>query len=362
MNYESVLSDYIYDFIQKNPFDVIVADELHYIKTHNSKRTKKVLEIAKKSFYRIGLTGTPVLNSSEDLWSQMHFLDGGKRLGTKFHYFKLKYFMDKNASMPSHIRFPNWVPKNGSYEEIKQLISDCTMSVSKSDCLDLPPLVVKEIYCELSTQQKKAYEELKKDFVSYIGDAACVATLAITKALRMQQVLCGYMPLDDGSAHEFEENPRLDTLQDLIEQLQEKHKIIVWANFKHNHKQIEKMLTKLGVAYVMLTGDQSQSEKERSMNEFENNDRVRVCVGNQSVGIGVNLVASDVSIYYSRGFNLAHDIQSEARNYRAGSEKHSKVTRYNFIAPATLDERVSEALSQKKEIGASLLKSIDFTK
>jgi SNF2 family DNA or RNA helicase len=112
----------------------------------------------------------------------------------------------------------------------------------------------------------------------------------------------------------------------------------------------------------MLTGEQDKKEKDKTMEDFENDPDVRVCIGNQSVGIGVNLVSSSVSIYYSKGFNLAHDIQSEARNYRAGSERHASITRYDLICPATLDEQVNEALRNKKEIGAQLLKefSIDL--
>lgn len=360
MNYEGLLSDYVFEHFQKNPPVVIIGDELHYIKTNNSKRTKKVLDLADRARYKIGLTGTPVLNSSEDLWSQIYFLDGGKRLDKKFHWFKVKYFYDANAGMPSHIHFPDWRPRPGASDDIKALIADITMSVKKEECLDLPPLVRKEIYVDMGSKQKKAYLEMENHFVTYLNDAACVANLAITKGLRLQQILSGHVPMDNGQVSTFDDNPRMDALEELLTELSPNHKIIVWAAFRQNHKDIGDLCEKLKIKTVYLTGDQSKKDKDETMFLFENDPTVRVCIGNQSVGIGVNLVSSDVSIYYSKGYSLGHDIQSEARNYRAGSERHKSITRYDLVTKDTIDELVNEALATKKEIGAELLKTFSL--
>jgi SNF2 family DNA or RNA helicase len=360
MNYEGLLSEAVYYHFLDNPRAIIIGDELHYIKTHNSKRTKKVLELAEKARYRIGLTGTPVLNSSEDLWSQMYFLDSGKRLDKKFHWFKVKYFYDANAGMPSHVHFPNWQPRPGASEQLKKLISDITMSVKKGDCLDLPPFIRKEIYVDMGKDQAKAYGDMYENFVSYINDSACVANLAITKGLRLQQILSGYLPMDNETVSSFADNPRLDAAEELLSTLSPTHKIIVWAAFKQNHTDLKNLCEKLKINYVMLTGDQTKNEKDETMFRFENDPSVRVCIGNQSVGIGINLISSDISIYYSKGYNLAHDIQSEARNYRAGSERHQSVIRYDLVAKDTIDEKINEALAQKKEIGTQLLRSFSL--
>lgn len=362
LNWEGLLSDQVMELLLSFEKHILIGDELHSIKNPTSKRTKKALVLAKQAKYRIGLTGTPVLNSSQDLWSQLFFIDLGKRLGDKFHWFKAKYFYDKNAGMPSHIHFPNWVPQHGSNEHIKELISDVTMSVKKEDCLDLPPLVRKEIYVQMSSRQKHAYEQMREDFVTYLNDTACVANLAITKALRLQQILSGFMPMDSGEIVTFSDCPRSEVLSELLTTLTPNHKVIVWAAFRENHNAIRRLCETLKIKYVMLTGEQDKKEKDKTMEDFENDPDVRVCIGNQSVGIGVNLVSSSVSIYYSKGFNLAHDIQSEARNYRAGSECHTSITRYDLVCPSTLDEQVNEALRNKKEIGAQLLKefSVDL--
>lgn len=356
-NYESFLSDMVKNWFAQNQPKAIIADEIHFIKTHNSARTKAIHAIAKGSTYRIGLTATAILNGSMDLWSQIYFLDLGKRFGDRFHFFKTKYFYDKNAGMPSHVHFPNWQIRPGAEDEIREKVAECSMSYKNDIGI---PLVPEIVYCDMSPEQRKAYEDLRREFITYVNDVACVAHLAITKALRMQQILCGFMPLEDGTGHDFKTNHRLETLKGLIELLHENHKIVIWSPWIPSHKHIAKLCEKLQVKYVSLTGAQNKHEKDEAIAAFENDPEVRVCIGNQSVGIGIDLLASDVSIYYSRNFNLAHDIQSEGRNYREGSQaRFDKVTRYDIVCPDTLDEQIMEALKNKKEIGARLLK--DFS-
>jgi len=359
LNYDALLNDDLYEAILEFTPSVLIVDESHYIKNPTSKRSKKVMKIAERAYFRYILSGTPILNSQMDAFTQMYVLDLGERFGNKFHFFKLKYFRDANAGMPSHKHFPNWVPITGSGKDIEEKISSCTMHVKKEECLDLPPFIKKELWVDMSPDQKKHYETMKRDFVTYIQDKACVASLAMTKALRLQQITTGYMPLDDGSFMEFKENPRLDALEELVLQMAPQHKIIVWACFRHNHEQIAKMLEKNKIKYVMLTGEQTAKEKFAAVEEFERGES-RVVIGNQSVGIGIDLISSDISIYYSRNFKLGDDIQSEARNYRGGSEIHSSVTRIDLVCPGTIDERITQALSAKKEIGAELIKTMAF--
>ena len=92
------------------------------------------------------------------------------------------------------------------------------------------------------------------------------------------------------------------------------------------------------------------------MNDFRTNSDVRVMVANQAAaGVGINLVEASYSIYYSKNFSLEHDLQSEARNHRGGSEMHDKVTRIDIVAKGTIDELITEALMNKQNIGEQIL-------
>lgn len=365
-NYDALTSnDFARAVLSLHP-EILILDEAHRCKNIQAKRTKQLIQISKdmqlrkqngKPIYRYLLTGTPILNSQIDIFSQFLILDGGETFGSNFYAFRASYFYDKNAAMPKSRYFPNWVPIPTKQDELSLKIGNKSMNAQKKDCLDLPPLIKQNIYVEMGKEQKRVYDEMKKDFITYLNDSACVANLAITKALRLQQVLSGYIPLEDGTVYEFKENPRLDALKELLSDIAPHHKIIVWSVFRHSYAQIAKVCEELKLKYVEVTGDTPTKEKIKNVDAFNNDHDVRVYISNpQASGLGITLTASSYSIYYSRNFSLENDIQSEARNYRAGSERHDKVTRINIICPNSLDSLISESLEEKQNLADKILR------
>lgn len=357
INYESLQNEFVLKAIQQCNPDILIVDESHNCKNPSASRTKSVHLLARQIRYRMILSGTPILKSTMDIWAQHYIIDLGKTFGDSFFRFKLCYFYDKNANMPKHKHFPDWQPRPEKKKQLEDLLAERTMSVRKSDCLDLPPLIRQKVFIEIEKEQKKHYLQMKELFVTYINDRACVASLAITKALRMMQILSGHMPLDDGSCKIFEDTPRVKALAELLSDLGPYHKIIVWAVFKEDYKVIANVCKKLSLPYVELHGEVLVKDKFTNVDTFNKDPDCRVLIGNPgSGGVGVNLTASSVSIYYSRNFSLSSDLQSEARNYRAGSEIHKTITRIDIIAKDTMDEHVLEALHTKKEVGLATLK------
>lgn len=357
-NYEALLMRELYQaFLAWGP-QALVCDESHRLKDVKAKRTKAMITLADQVPYKYILTGTPVLNTPMDLFSQFRILDGGETFGKNFYFFRAEYFQDRNAGMRgSQNYFPNWAVKPGALERINSVIYRKAMRVKKEDCLDLPPLVRKTIPCELTPLQAKAYAEMKKDFITYLGDKACVAELALTKALRLLQMVSGFAKLETGDEREFEATPKMKVLQELLETLTPEHKVIVWAVFRENYAQIRKVCTDLGVSYVEVHGDVGSREKFANVDQFNTDPKTRVLVGHPgSGGIGINLVAASYSIFYSRNFSLEQDLQAEARNYRGGSEIHPKITRIDLVAKDTIDELVVKALAGKQAIGEAILK------
>lgn len=356
-NYESLLMKDLQPMFWRWQPEVLIVDESQKVKSMQAKRTKELLRISRTASYKYLLSGTPVLNSPMDLFSQYLVMDDGLTFGDNFYAFRARYFRDANAGMPAHIKFPNWKIKEGSVEEINRLVNETSVRVTKDECLDLPPLVKQVFHVEQTSDQKRAYEEMKKSFITFIKDKACVAQLALTKALRLQQIVSGFIKLDDGSEVDFKENPRLKALEDLLTDLTPNHKVIVWACFKRNYVQISDLCKRLKIRFVECHGDVSQKEKDDAVTAFTIDESCRVFIGNQSAaGVGISLTASDYSIYYSRNFSLEADLQSEARNHRGGSEIHSKITRIDLVAPGTIDEIVLGAIKNKEQIGESLIR------
>lgn len=119
---------------------------------------------------------------------------------------------------------------------------------------------------------------------------------------------------------------------------------------------IEEVCTALGIEYRTLTGDTSPSERHININDFRTEPNVKVMIANQSAGgTGINLVEAKYAIYYSKNFKLEDDLQSEARNYRGGSEIHDKVTRIDLITTNTIDVQATQALHNKQQVSISIL-------
>ena len=358
-NYEGFANPKLKEIFSFHPPEFLILDEAHRVKGVSAMRTKALIAISDAMNnlpvkYRMMLTGTPVLNNELDLFAQYRILDGGKRLGKNFFQFRAQFFEDKNRYMPKHSHFPKWVPKSSSREQLKAKIGEISMHASKDECLDLPPLVRVSVPVEMSAEQKKAYNDMKKEFLAFCDKGVAVAQLAITKALRMQQILSGFLKLDDGQIHRFEVNPRAKALEDLLEDVAPQHKVIVWSIFHEDHEVVRTACKNLGFEYAELTG--LISDKQAEIDRFQNDSKCRVMIASQAAGgTGVNLTEASYMVYYSRGYSLEHDMQSEARAYRGGSEKHKSITRIDLIADGTIDNVVLKALQAKKDLSADIL-------
>lgn len=358
LNYEALLTAPLFHALHVWGPRALVCDESHKLKDYKAKRTKAVLVLAQKAQYRYLLTGTPVLNSPMDLFSQFLVMDRGSTFGKNFFFFRAEYFFDKNVGMRGKQNyFPDWRIKPGSLDHMNRLIQTSSMRIKKEECLDLPPLVRQTIYCELTPYQTKAYREMEKHFITYLNDKACVAELALTKGLRLLQIVSGFAKLEDGVDTAFEATPKMLALQELLEMLTPQHKVLVWAVFRENYAQIREVLTRLGLRFVEVHGEVDAKDRFAAVDQFTRDPETRVFLGNPgSGGIGINLTCAAYSIFYSRNFSLEHDLQAEARNHRGGSEIHEKITRIDLVAKNTLDELVVEALAKKQAIGEEILK------
>lgn len=364
-NYESLLMEDLLNSFLHWGVEALVLDESHKCKNPTSKRTKAARLIAKQARYKYILSGTAVLNSPLDIFPQFQILCGGfptedgRYHIQNFFEFRAKYMYDKNAGMPKDRYFPDWQIKQGSLDEINRIIHQHGMRIKKEECLDLPPLVRQTILVPLNSAQQKHYEEMKNDFITYLGDKACVAELAITKALRLQQIVSGYMALDDGTQKKIGPTPRQEALKELLEELTPDHKVLVWAVFKENYEQIKRVCDELSIRYVEVHGGVADGAKRSAVDTFNTDPEVRVFLGHPgSGGIGINLVSASYAIFFSRNFSLEQDLQAEARNYRGGSEIHEKITRIDLVAPGTIDELILKRLSQKVRISEAVLKDL----
>ncbi|RPH90109.1 MAG: DEAD/DEAH box helicase [Chroococcales cyanobacterium metabat2.561] len=356
-NYESLLMKGLFKEIKGWGPEVLIFDESQMLKSFGAKRTKLAIELSDIAHWRYLLSGTPILNSPMDIWSQYRILDGGASFDRNFYAFRGRWFEDKNAGMPKQKYFPDWRPRAGLQDAFNKLIYKKAVRVLKKDCLDLPPLVRQRLEVELTAEQLKMYDSMKKHFVAYLNDKACVASIALTKGLRLMQIVSGHWVDDEGNEHSFKNNPRVEALGSLLEEIGGEHKVIVWSCFRHGYADIAGVCDRLGLAYRTLYGGMTDKQRQEAVDSFQTDPSVRVMIANQAAGgTGVTLTAASYAVYMSRSFNLEHDMQSEARCHRGGSEVHAKITRVDIVAPGTIDDLVLAALERKEDMAESILR------
>lgn len=365
-NYESLLMGDLFERLLSWRPEALVLDESHKCKDPKAKRSKNAYLLAKVSTLRYLLSGSPILNSEMDIFQQFKILDRGETFGTNYFSFRKTYFMDLNAGMPKQRHFPKWVIIPGMREKLNELIFKKAMRVEKKDCLDLPPLVKIPYRVGMSDEQKRLYRQMKDDYLTWIETQPekldpVVATLAITKALRLMQITSGFVKTAEGQEILLKNTPKEQALRELLEEHGPRSKILVWAVWKVNYGQIAQVCRDLGLGFVEIHGDTPATERFKAIELFNGDPSVRVLIGHpQSAGIGANFTASDLSIFYSRTFRLEDSLQAEARNYRGGSEIHEKVTRVDLLAEDTIDELVVERLASKVEISDTVLRDLSL--
>lgn len=358
-NYEALNIDDLFKLILFWKPEVVICDESQRIKNHKALRTKKVTWLSDIANYRYILSGSPILNTPMDIFSQFRVLDQGQSFGKNFFGFRAKYFYDKNAGMPKMKYFPNWQPLPSTLSDFNKIIYTKSIRVLKKDCLDLPPLVRKQVFADMSPKQASMYESMRKAFVAYLEGKTCVASMALVKGLRLQQITSGFFKTDEDEEIVYDDVPRLDALGELLEEITEHSKVIVWACFQKNYEMILDMIAKskeIKGHTCTLTGGMSDKKRQESIDLFQENPDYKIMVANQGAGgIGVNLTAASYAIYYSRNFSLEQDIQSESRCHRGGSEIHEKITRIDIVTPNTIDEVILEALYRKENLANNIL-------
>lgn len=360
-NFEAVEMADLYNLIEKWKPEIVICDESQRLKNPQSVRARAVCALSDKSESNFILTGTPILNSAMDLYMQFRILDRGETFGRNFFAFRNEFFWDENAGFKGkQSYFPKWSARPEAYVRMQGLISKKSVRVLAKDCLDLPPLIRQIEEVGMGTDQAKAYKEMLNEYVTFVesqtGPSAVVAQLAITKALRLQQIVSGFAKDERGEVHRFKTCPRLDRLEELVGDLHRDNKLIIWAGFHENYAMLREVCDRLGVQSRELHGAISHAGREDALRDFRTDPEVRVLIANQGAGgVGINLVEAKYAIYYSKDFSLEKDLQSRKRNHRGGSEIHDQVIQIDLMSRGTIDELVLEALEKKENISDRIL-------
>ena len=322
---------------------MLVVDESSRIKRPGAKRTKIITKFGKQADFKRIMTGTPVTKGAEDVYSQFKFLDPQILGYDSFYSFKAQYCIMGGFENRQVVSYQN-------IDELTRNIDGHSFRVLKKDCLDLPSKIYQRHYVEMTPEQSKLYQNMKKSFVAELDGETIDAPEAITRLLRLQQILCGWFPSDEGIQPINDENPRIEALKEILSNIDSK--VIIWARFKADLRAIERALGELAVSYH---GDVTTDARELAVDRFQNDPKIKYFIGQpQSGGIGLTLTAAEYAIYYSNSFDLEQRMQSEDRCHRIGTKNN--VTYIDIETRKSVDSKIIKALRDKKNIADVITK------
>ena len=354
MNVESLSTKKGVDFAAKfiNSHETLMAiDESTTIKNPEAKRTKNIVELGKNAKYKRILTGSPVTKSPLDLYKQCEFLDPWLLDHTSWYTFRTRYAVMKNMSFNG--RTFQKVVGYKNLGELSEKLKPFSNRVLKDDCLDLPKKTFMKRIVQLTPDQFKVYEQMKKEALAILNGKMLTTSNALTQLMRLQQITCGHFKSDDGTVQEVKSN-RIDELIDVLNEIE--GKVVIWAHWQSDVKQIIKAILDefdqgCLVDYYGLT---LQDERQQNIKRFQEDDKCRFFVGTpQTGGYGITLTAASNMIYYSNGYDLEKRQQSEARIDRIGQTK--PMTYIDIICEDTVDERIVKALRKKVNIASQVM-------
>ena len=328
---------------------MLVADEVHRMKTPGAQRTRRMLKLGKMpqvAFRRI-LTGTLIANSPLDVWAPFMFLNPGFLGHPNFYGFRSTYAVMQDRMINGR-RFKEVIGYRRQ-DQLKEKIAKHSYSITADECLDLPPRRYTQYPVALSPVQVRLYREMSEDMCSWQNGVEMSAPLALTQLLRLQQLLGGtFTPDNDEGIMPIDGPvPRDAALIDVLEEAE--GQAIIWTRFRAERDRISELLkTTWGadsVATVRL-----KSTAEEAITRFRTQPDCRFLVANPdgTASEGRDFSMARVMVYYSNTFKLTSRLQSEARCDKKG--RSGSVAVVDLVAKGTVDEQIVGALRQKQDV------------
>ncbi|WP_370088094.1 DEAD/DEAH box helicase [Ekhidna sp.] len=323
-------------------FNYIILDESQAIKNPDSLISKKVRDL--KSRRKLILTGTPIENSTLDLWSQMSFLNPGL-LGNEA-YFKKEYLKPIEKQRDET-----------KTKKLNSLIKPFLLRREKSQVADdLPEKVINIRYCTMSEEQREYYEKEKNAFRSKIMDV--IETDGIGKSHMV--LLQGLTQLRQIANHPQMIDPEYDKSSGKLEEvtymiensISKGHKVLIFSQFVKHLKIVSDYLEEQKTPFAYLDG--STKDRQQQVERFQNDPDVSVfLISLKAGGTGLNLTKADYVFLLDPWWNPAVEAQAIDRAHRIGQTK--KVFAYKFVTKDTIEEKIIKLQEHKQKLASDLI-------
>lgn len=348
-NYDLIITSY--DLLKRDienyqdkKFKYIIADEAQYIKNSTTQNATSLKSL--NGEMKFALTGTPIENSIAELWSIFDFI----MPGYLYNYNKFK----KKFEEPI-LKFED----TEALSRLKKMISPFILRRVKKDVLtELPEKNITVMKSEMESEQEKIYlsylAQTQKEVAEELnGSSFEKSKFKILMLLtRLRQICCHpslFIENYNGDSGKLKQC--VDLITDAIES---GHKILLFSSYTSMFEIIEKELNKLNIEYFKLVGNTPVGKRIEMVDEFNNNDSVKIfLISLKAGGTGLNLTSADVVIHYDPWWNVSSENQATDRAYRIGQKNSVQV--YKLITSNSIEEKINKMQERKEKLSKDVL-------
>lgn len=373
-------------FLSGLTFETIILDEAHRVKNIRSQRTKAISALSARASRRYLLSGTPTVGDPRDFYTQLRILLPAL-MPEEWHNFVPK-FCDVSKTNKHIVRgYKNMHVINGR-------VNSVSSERRLTECVSLPPRTDINVHYSLTGKQLMDYNVAVHSCYIQVGLGKDLkfkhGAIRLTKIMQMCSGFyyipraatgnycdecdhlfdCVSRDIEPGTnrclnaeakivdVFKYKENPKLEALEDLLEDILEdnEHKVIIWGNYTTELDDIEDLLIKLKYTYIRVDGTNTQHIKKYE-ERFQTDPECRVYLGQIHTGIAVTLTAAKYSVYYSRAWSIDAWDQSRGRNFRIGQTQKTIV--YRLVGVQSVEKQQLIALDNRHDIAEILTKNVE---
>lgn len=330
-NIESLRSDAIMKALLKGPnkFDMIIFDEVHVCKSVTSIQSKNLLKL-KDAKYKIGATGTLLMNNPLDTYMPLKWIGAESATYTNYRYYYCLYGG----------QFGNELLGYRNLDTLKHMLGTCSLRRDKS-LLNLPPKTIINESVDMPDRQRQFYDNIKAGIKDEVDKVKLNTAMVLGLVLRLRQATAypGILSTENIPSG------KIDRCCDLVEQIvSDGNKVVIFSTFKETLTELQNRLSLYNP--LLCTGDLDDDEISTNVDKFQTIDEYKVFMGTwQKGGTGLTLTAANYMIFIDTPWTNAAFEQACDRIYRIGTDK--PVFIYNLIANDSIDERVLEIVNDK---------------
>ena len=319
--------------ILNSNFDLVIVDEAHYIKNASAQRTKLINDIV-KSVERIWLlTGTPMTSRPIDYFNLLSLVDSP--VAKNWMAYAIRYCQGYQFNVGGR---KVWnIMGASNLEELRDRTASTILRRLKEDVLDLPDKIITPVYLRLKSN---LYEEVMGDYYNWYEknpEESKSLTVQFTKLTKIRQIIA-----------DEKISQTIELAENIIEQGK---KVIIFCNFTDS---LNKICEHFGKIAVKVDGSMPKPNRQHSVDEFQDNEKIKVFVGNiKAAGVGLTLTAAEAVIMNDLSFVPSDHAQAEDRAYRYGQKNNVLV--YYPIFENTIEGIIYDILNNKKQVIATVM-------